>query len=611
MADGQENDFAFDQDGDGLASVVDEDSDDDQLFDGTERGLTGEALAFPDATDAKAGVFRADKDPATTTFALVADTDRGGMLDGVEDYSHDGRVDVGETDPLVQGDDGTINGDLDDDTLPNALEIKLGTNPNSADTDGDGLSDPTELGDLSHPLDTDADGQIDAVDTDSDGDTVPDKDEAGLLPDAPIVPQVPVDSDGDTMPDYRDTDSDDDTLADGDEVHKWHTDWRLADTDGGGLSDDVEVLQTETNPLDPSDDLEVLEPGAKIRGTTPLSCGTSGRDPGVLGLLAIAVGLLLGRRRKFSMLKVFLVLPMLVLPALGFALTPPDVTGMRMNLDGQGMLGVEAARQIELGTPTFAVQTQYAYRPLVVGTDLAVVRPLVDGRLQADLGAAWRVWRNLTLGAYLPLALYQTGSRPSLYGPMSGPIRNTAVGDLMLAAKWVLMPDRAGGWGVAAMLPLTLPTGSPEDYTGRPGATVMPTAMTSAQFGPWRVAMNAGVRIQAEQQAFNVTDGPALRLGAAGSLNPSVVRGNWKHWWRPEGWWLDASLTYETPLTSPLQHGPNERLEAGLALNLELGSDFYLSAGSTFGLWPGFGVPAFRPMVSIRYVEQPRVAVAP
>jgi hypothetical protein len=606
VADGAEQDFAFDQDGDGTPSVLDEDSDGDQLFDGTERGLSGDALAFPQATDATAGVFVADKDPGTRTFALVADSDRGGLPDGVEDYSHDGKVDEGESDPLNPKDDGTIDGDLDGDTLPNPLEIKLGTNPLKADSDGDGLLDPTEVMDLSHPADTDGDGQIDALDLDSDGDTVADADEAGLDPNATQLPQVPVDSDGDGVPDYRDTDSDEDGLPDGDEVHKYHTNPRDQDTDHGGLHDDVEVLVTGTNPLDPRDDTEVLDRGGQIRGTTVLSCSSSGRSPGALALL-LAAGLVLLLRRKS---RVWLVFLMLLLPGVALGLTPPDVTGMRFNLDGQGMLGVDAARQLELGSPTFAVQAQYAYRPLVVGTDAKVLRPLVNGRLEADVGLAWRVWQDLTLGAYVPLDLYQSGSRPSLVGPVSGPIRHAGVGDIVLAAKWVLVPDKAGGWGYAVTLPVSLPTGSPEDYTGRPTVTVSPTAIASAQFGPWRFAANLGVRIQGERQAFNVTDGTALRTGVAASLNPSVVRGNWKHRWRPEGWWLDASLTHETALGSPFQHAGNERLEAGLALNVELGADVYLTAGSTFGLWPGFGVPAFRPMLLVRYVEQPRIPVA-
>ncbi|HZQ83873.1 MAG TPA: hypothetical protein VFA83_03495 [Acidimicrobiales bacterium] len=77
--------------------------------------------------------------------------------------------------------------DSDHDGISDAREIQLGTNPNSADSDGDGLSDWVETSpncpaDHSLPacphgganIDTDHDGKVDALDTDSDNDGTPD-----------------------------------------------------------------------------------------------------------------------------------------------------------------------------------------------------------------------------------------------------------------------------------------------------------------------------------------------------------------------------------------------------------------------------------------------------
>ena len=73
----------------------------------------------------------------------------------------------------------------------------------------------------------DQDGIIDALDLDSDGDEVPDRDEAG----DEQLQTPPVDTDGDGIPDFRDLDS-----------------------DNGGVEDGIEVNLHETNRLDPSDD---------------------------------------------------------------------------------------------------------------------------------------------------------------------------------------------------------------------------------------------------------------------------------------------------------------------------------------------------------------------
>jgi hypothetical protein len=75
------------------------------------------------------------------------------------------------------------------------------------DTDGDGIPDETE----GLATDTDGDGYYNCNDTDSDGDKISDKIEAGS------DPKNPVDTDGDKTPDYLDTDSDGDGVKDGDE----------------------------------------------------------------------------------------------------------------------------------------------------------------------------------------------------------------------------------------------------------------------------------------------------------------------------------------------------------------------------------------------------------
>jgi hypothetical protein len=101
--DGEEQSPGEDSDGDGLSNILDQDSDNDGLFDGTE---IGNDCSDP-ATDPAAGHCIADADMgATTTDPLDADTDDGGVNDGVEDKDHDGQVGPGENDPTVgHGDD--------------------------------------------------------------------------------------------------------------------------------------------------------------------------------------------------------------------------------------------------------------------------------------------------------------------------------------------------------------------------------------------------------------------------------------------------------------------------------------------------------------------------
>jgi outer membrane protein OmpA-like peptidoglycan-associated protein/opacity protein-like surface antigen len=166
----------------------------------------------------------------------------------------------------------SMNTDKDHDGLTRGQELKLGTDPNNPDTDGDGINDGDEvLKYHTNPLkkDTDGDGlsdydeifkyHTDPLKVDTDGDGLSDGDEVLKYHTDPLK----VDTDGDGLSDGDEVlkyhtdplkvDTDGDGLTDGEEVLKYHTDPLKVDTDGGGVGDGVEVKRG-TNPLDPSDD---------------------------------------------------------------------------------------------------------------------------------------------------------------------------------------------------------------------------------------------------------------------------------------------------------------------------------------------------------------------
>jgi hypothetical protein len=97
-----------------------------------------------------------------------------------------------------------VDKDSDGDGLNDSVEKLLGTDPTKKDTDGDGIGDFLEVtpqgGGPTMKVDTDGDGVIDALDTDSDNDGVPDMREG----------TADVDNDG--IANFRDTDDDGDTI---------------------------------------------------------------------------------------------------------------------------------------------------------------------------------------------------------------------------------------------------------------------------------------------------------------------------------------------------------------------------------------------------------------
>jgi hypothetical protein len=238
-------------------------------------------------------------------LALIPDRDNDNLNDGVElsqyftdpnnkdsdmDSISDGdEVNIYHTDPMNPDSDGdgmpdgweVLNGlnpinpgdagmDNDIDGLNNLLEYLHGADPKSKDTDKDGLNDGDELG-LAE-----TDGIPNKFITnpsmsDSDGDGMPDGWEVlnNLNPTDSSDAALDQDTDGLTaLEEYHNhtnpfnPDCDGDTLLDGDEVNIYKTDPNKKDTDGDGLTDDIETMVgSNTDPLKSDTDGDDLPDG--------------------------------------------------------------------------------------------------------------------------------------------------------------------------------------------------------------------------------------------------------------------------------------------------------------------------------------------------------------
>lgn len=154
--------------------------------------------------------------------------------------------------PLVTSPHGVaIAGDADGDSLTDTEEATLGTDPNNADTDGDGIMDGFEasfsqtdpLDTDSFPIDADLDGLPAELETsfgtdpnnvDSDNDGIADGWEF-FLGNNPLDPNIPADTGTDTS-----VDPDQDGLSTRTEL-EMGTDPANPDTDFDGVSDGAEV----------------------------------------------------------------------------------------------------------------------------------------------------------------------------------------------------------------------------------------------------------------------------------------------------------------------------------------------------------------------------------
>jgi hypothetical protein len=143
---------------------------------------------------------------------------------------------------------GNFINDSDGDGLNDTQEATLGTNPNDADSDNDGVDDGAEVGPSpAAPLNTDGDGSINALEssvTDSDGDGVSNQNDSvnnnPCVPNANSVACLASDSDGDGL-----TNGQEDTLGTG---------RTNPDTDGDGTNDGAEAGGNAASPIDSDGD---------------------------------------------------------------------------------------------------------------------------------------------------------------------------------------------------------------------------------------------------------------------------------------------------------------------------------------------------------------------
>jgi len=276
-------------------SPIDSDSDDDGLCDGRQAAATD--CRGSEDYDGDGAIEDWDEPTDTETNPLNPDTDGGGVQDGVERDNGTNPLDACEGDLI------TCPGvDTDQDGIPDATDnCPLVYNPDQADSypaGGNGIGDVCDDVDHDWIIDRDEDNGPDGTpgsgdetnpqDADTDGDGLCD----GHITVPPCV--GPEDRDGDRDPnDWGttetspiDADSDDDGLCDG--YQRTAVDcFGGEDVDGDAdPSDYDQPTDLETNPLDPdSDDGGVLDGAERLAGTNPLdACDGDGHYCGPLFL---------------------------------------------------------------------------------------------------------------------------------------------------------------------------------------------------------------------------------------------------------------------------------------------------------------------------------------
>lgn len=318
-----------DTDGDGTPDALDLDSDNDCASDQAE-GTAGyrNANATPDA-NCSGATPKCDTDTGKCSATCATDANCAGAgrvcddtskvcTDGCRGGASPKACAAGFTCSSTTDATGTCSAvDTDGDGVPDSVETTLGTDPTKADSDGDGITDNVELsasgsnGPFSK-IDTDRDGKIDALDTDSDNDCLPDASEHATYRDATKPGAADANCSNGQKCDLAtgtcgagggtDAGTTDPNDPDGDgltneEEGKLGTDPNKKDTDGDGIDDGVEVGTDRNNPKDTDGDgvIDALDPTNGVGSAVGslegggCSCSTPGSNEGTSGSLALAL----------------------------------------------------------------------------------------------------------------------------------------------------------------------------------------------------------------------------------------------------------------------------------------------------------------------------------
>jgi hypothetical protein len=288
-----------------------------------------------------------------------------------------------------------------------------------------------------------------------------------------------------------------------------------------------------------------------------------------------------------------------------------DVRTWKPSTDPNASMVVEPAVTPGPGAFALGAWAHYSSNPVTLrraGSDDVAVRPL-QNVLGLDLTGNLGIGQRFAIGAAVPVILYQNGSSglpPTISDTSTVP--TTAIGDMGLTLKGALVRNEAGGFGLAALGYVTLPTGDRQSFAADGSTTVsarllaeytLLVATAQASLGykyrvdhhTWPDASVGGYRFGDE---IPWTIGIAMRPGVFG-----VDSGNRQRWELAAHGWFPAGPVGPfgtgdpgSAALSPVMLTASDRIDLGHY------RDAFVLVGADLGLSSAVGVPAIRGVLS-------------
>lgn len=225
-----------------------------------------------------------------------------------------------------------------------------------------------------------------------------------------------------------------------------------------------------------------------------------------------------------------------------------NLRGLELPTDEAGGLYTEPAKAPGPWNWNAAVVASYANRLIVLkdgsGAELAVP---VRHQLSLDYLFSLGLGDRIALGLSLPSVVYQRGN--DIGDQVSGAVRlpTSALGDVGLSAKAVLLPaGDLGGFALAALARVTLPTGDPTSYVSDGDATGELRVLSELSLVALTVRATLGAKVRGQERSYvGQAFGHELPWGAAIVLKPQALG------WDDQGRWSWSVETHGAVALTP------------------------------------------------------------
>ncbi len=314
----------------------------------------------------------------------------------------------------------------------------------------------------------------------------------------------------------------------------------------------------------------------------------------------------------------FLALPVALVPLAAHAQTLPsiDARTWRPSADPSAGLVLEPTTTPAAWNWNVGALFSYAYRPVSVTLNDPTARTIrpVESLFGLDVVAGIGLGHRLALGLDLPTTLYQTGTSPlPLSVASSGTLPSSAIGDLALTAKASLIDNANGGFGLAALATVTLPTGDTSSFLGEGSVTVGARVVAEYTLLIASIQASLGYTLRTEQRTWpaaevgGISYGDSIPWSVAIGLKPDVFKidkGHRQRWELGFHGWLPAGPVAPFGGTGAAQLSP---AIVSLADRIEIGHyrDAYVLVGAEASMTTdAVGAPLVRGIVGLGWAPR-------